>query len=79
MNPPKTLRRWKSRLIFGIVGAFFAMITIIAFDGGTIGTGRSKPEYISVTDEPVQFWLIVGASALISAAAFYCALAMGKR
>jgi hypothetical protein len=79
MNLPKTLQGLINRLIFGVVGAFFAMFTIMTVHGGKIRSGRFSSEYVSVRDEPVQFWLIVGASALISVVAFYCALTRGKR
>jgi hypothetical protein len=79
MNLPKILRGLINRLIFGVVGAFFAMFTIMAVCGGKIRSGRFSAEYVSVRDEPVQFWLLVGASALMSMVAFYCALMRSKR
>ena len=55
------------------------MFVIIAVHGGKINLNRFSPEYIYVKDEPVRFWLMVGAMALCAVVAFYCALARGKR
>jgi hypothetical protein len=79
MNLPRALRGFGSRLIFGIIGAFFAMIAVMAIHGGQIRVGRTTPDYVSVRDEPVQFWLLVSAATLMSVVGFYCAMERGKR
>jgi hypothetical protein len=78
MKPPRTKRGLLNRLIFIIVGAFFAMGVYIAVHSGRIRLGRTGSDYILVGDEPVRFWTCVAVSTLMSALAFYCAFSKGK-
>ena len=79
MKTRKAWRRVLDRLVFVIVGAMFAMFTFLAVRGGQIRVGRNGPDYVSVQDEPVRFWIYVAVGALMSGIAFYCAFAKGKR
>ncbi|MEI7534607.1 MAG: hypothetical protein WCK57_09575 [Verrucomicrobiae bacterium] len=78
MKTRKAWRRVLDRWIFLVVGTMFAMFTFLAVRGGQISAGRHSHDFISVTDEPVRFWIYVAVGALISGIAFYCAFAKGR-
>jgi hypothetical protein len=75
----KKWEKFKTWLIFSIVGVMFAVFTVLAVYDGRFRAGRIGSDFISAQDDPIRFWLIVFASALMSGIALYCAFAKGKK
>jgi hypothetical protein len=75
MMTPKHARTFLGRVVFAFVGLMLAMFIFMALRTGQIRVGGTKPNYISVGDEPVQFWICVALAALVSGIAFYYAFA----